>query len=49
MRRKRQAQRVREIYEQRRADGFDLVAIVGDLNDHPESDAVTLRAAKGNR
>jgi endonuclease/exonuclease/phosphatase family metal-dependent hydrolase len=39
-RRKRQAQRVREIYEQRRADGFDLVAVVGDLNDHPASPAL---------
>ena len=41
VRRKRQAQRVREIYEQRRADGFDLLAIVGDLYDHPESDALS--------
>lgn len=39
--RKRQAQRVREIYEQRRAEGFDLVAILGDLNDTPTSDALS--------
>ena len=41
VKRKRQAQRVREIYEQRRADGFDLVAIVGDLNDTPDSAALS--------
>jgi endonuclease/exonuclease/phosphatase family metal-dependent hydrolase len=40
-RRLRQAQRVREIYERRRADGFDLVAVVGDLNDHPASSALS--------
>jgi endonuclease/exonuclease/phosphatase family metal-dependent hydrolase len=36
-RRRRQAQRVREVYEQRRSEGHDLVAIVGDLNDTPDS------------
>jgi len=41
VKRKRQAQRVREIYEQRRADGFELVAIVGDLNDTPASGALS--------
>jgi endonuclease/exonuclease/phosphatase family metal-dependent hydrolase len=39
-RRKRQAQRVREIYERRRAAGLDLIAILGDLNDHPASSAL---------
>lgn len=39
--RKRQAQRVREIYEQRRAQGFDLIAVIGDLNDSPDSDALS--------
>jgi endonuclease/exonuclease/phosphatase family metal-dependent hydrolase len=32
-----QAQRVREIYDQRRSEGIELIAIVGDLNDTPES------------
>ena len=41
VRRKRQAQRVREVYERRRADGFELVAIVGDLNDTPDSAALS--------
>lgn len=39
--RKRQAQRVREIYEERRAEGHELIAIVGDLNDTPDSDALS--------
>lgn len=48
-RRKRQAQRVREIYEQRRFDGFDLIAVVGDLNDTPDSDALSpLLGSGGN-
>lgn len=37
-RRRAQAQRIREIYDQRRADGFDLIAVIGDLNDTPASD-----------
>lgn len=36
-RRKAQAQRVKEIYEARRAAGDDLIAVVGDLNDTPQS------------
>jgi len=40
-RRKRQAQRVREIYEQRRAEGVELIAILGDLNDTPDSDPLS--------
>ncbi len=36
-RRARQAKRVREIYEERRKEGFDLIAITGDLNDVPGS------------
>lgn len=35
-RRTAQARRAREIYDQRRADGIDLIAIVGDLNDTPD-------------
>ena len=37
-RRKVQAQRVAEIYNQRRAEGVELIAVVGDLNDTPASD-----------
>ena len=37
-RRKAQAQRVREIYDQRRAEGINLIAVVGDFNDTPDSD-----------
>jgi endonuclease/exonuclease/phosphatase family metal-dependent hydrolase len=34
--RRRQAKRVREIYEQRMNEGFDFIAIAGDLNDTPD-------------
>ncbi|VTR94326.1 endonuclease exonuclease phosphatase : Putative extracellular nuclease OS=Singulisphaera acidiphila (strain ATCC BAA-1392 / DSM 18658 / VKM B-2454 / MOB10) GN=Sinac_7137 PE=4 SV=1: Exo_endo_phos [Gemmata massiliana] len=37
-RRKAQAKRVREIYDQRRAAGVNLIAIAGDFNDTPASD-----------
>jgi predicted extracellular nuclease len=37
-RRKAQAVRVREIYEQRKQEGFEAIVIVGDLNDTPGSD-----------
>lgn len=37
-RRHAQAQRVRAIYDQRRADGVDHVIILGDFNDTPESE-----------
>lgn len=36
-RRRAQAERVKAIYEERVAQGHDLVAIVGDLNDLPDS------------
>jgi endonuclease/exonuclease/phosphatase family metal-dependent hydrolase len=36
--RKRQAVRVREIYEEKLSQGIELIAIVGDLNDSPERD-----------
>jgi endonuclease/exonuclease/phosphatase family metal-dependent hydrolase len=36
-RRARQAVRVRQIYEERLAEGFKYVAITGDLNDTPDS------------
>lgn len=37
-RRRAQAERVRDLYRDRIAAGHDLIAIVGDLNDTPESD-----------
>lgn len=37
-RRKAQAARVREIYEQRRQEGVEHIAVLGDLNDTPASD-----------
>lgn len=37
-RRKAQAKRAREIYDQRRSEGVDNIAIVGDFNDTPDSD-----------
>lgn len=37
-RRKAQAQRARDIYEERKQHGFIHVAIMGDLNDTPDSD-----------
>ena len=36
--RKRQALRVRNIYEDRRSEGWDLIAVAGDFNDTPKSD-----------
>jgi endonuclease/exonuclease/phosphatase family metal-dependent hydrolase len=40
-RRKAQAQRVREIYELRRLQGFDRIAVLGDFNDTPASDPLS--------
>jgi endonuclease/exonuclease/phosphatase family metal-dependent hydrolase len=40
-RRKAQAQRVRELYEQRRSQGLELIAVVGDFNDTPDSDPLS--------
>jgi len=37
-RRKAQATRVQEIYNQRKTEGFDFIAVVGDFNDTPTSD-----------
>ena len=36
--RRRQAKRVREIYEEKLSQGIDFIAVVGDLNDSPERD-----------
>jgi len=40
-RRKAQAARVREIYEAHRTAGHKLLAVIGDFNDTPESDALS--------
>lgn len=40
-RRLAQAQRIRAIYQAKRAAGEDLVAVVGDFNDTPDSDALS--------
>lgn len=45
--RMRQAKRVREIYEQRKKD-FDYIAIMGDLNDYPESDPLKPLVGEGS-
>ncbi|MBS0970203.1 endonuclease/exonuclease/phosphatase [Chimaeribacter arupi] len=37
-RRRRQAERIKAIYQQRIGEGHPLIAIVGDFNDTPESD-----------
>jgi endonuclease/exonuclease/phosphatase family metal-dependent hydrolase len=47
-RRTAQAQRVREIYDQRRAEGIEWIAIVGDLNDTPDSDPIKPLLANGS-
>lgn len=47
-RRKAQAQRVREIYDQRKAEGIESIAIVGDLNDTPDSDPLKPLLANGS-
>jgi endonuclease/exonuclease/phosphatase family metal-dependent hydrolase len=44
----RQATRVRQIYDQRRAQGIDRVAIVGDLNDTPASAPLVPLVADGS-
>lgn len=46
-RRKAQAKRVREIYEQRRAQGIDMIAVVGDFNDTPDSAPLAPLVAEG--
>lgn len=46
--RRSQAQRVREIYEQRRREGIELIAIAGDLNDTPTSQPLEPLLADGS-
>ena len=47
-RRKAQATRVREIYDLRRSEGVDMIAIVGDFNDTPDSDPLKPLFAQGS-
>jgi len=47
-RRKAQAKRIREIYDQRRAEGIELIAVVGDLNDTPDSDPLSPLLGNGS-
>lgn len=46
-RRKKQAQRVRQIYDELAAKGQTLIAVVGDMNDTPDSDALSPLIADG--
>ncbi|MBI4782937.1 MAG: endonuclease/exonuclease/phosphatase family protein [Oscillatoriophycideae cyanobacterium NC_groundwater_1537_Pr4_S-0.65um_50_18] len=43
-----QAQRVREIYDQRRSEGIELIVITGDLNDTPASKPLAPLLADGS-
>jgi endonuclease/exonuclease/phosphatase family metal-dependent hydrolase len=47
-RRRRQAKRVREIYDERLNQGFEFVAVVGDLNDTPDSEPLQPLLANGS-
>lgn len=47
-RRKLQAKRTREIYDQRRAQGIERIAIVGDFNDTPNSDPLSPLLGNGS-
>ncbi|MDX2214371.1 MAG: hypothetical protein SFY66_13860 [Oculatellaceae cyanobacterium bins.114] len=46
--RRAQAQRVREIYDHRREQGIELIAIAGDFNDTPTSDPLKPLLAEGS-
>jgi endonuclease/exonuclease/phosphatase family metal-dependent hydrolase len=47
-RRKRQAERIKDIYDRRRAKGRKLIAVVGDLNDTPDSDPLSPLLGNGS-
>lgn len=47
-RRKRQAQRVREVYDGLAASGEKLIAVLGDMNDTPDSDPLTPLTQNGS-
>jgi endonuclease/exonuclease/phosphatase family metal-dependent hydrolase len=46
--RRRQAERIRQIYDERRADGVDSIAILGDFNDTPDSDPLAPLLGSGS-
>lgn len=46
--RKRQAKRVNDIHKARLQEGVDPIAVVGDLNDTPDSDPLTPLLANGS-
>jgi endonuclease/exonuclease/phosphatase family metal-dependent hydrolase len=46
--RRRQAVRTRAIYEQRKADGIGLIAVLGDFNDTPDSNPLEPLIANGS-
>jgi endonuclease/exonuclease/phosphatase family metal-dependent hydrolase len=47
--RKRQAKKVREIYEEKLSQGIELIAVVGDLNDCPERDPLQPLIGDGSK
>jgi len=47
--RKRQAQRVADIYKKRLKQGFEYVAIMGDFNDTPENDPLSPLLGKNSK
>jgi endonuclease/exonuclease/phosphatase family metal-dependent hydrolase len=47
-RRKAQAKRVREIYDLRRSQGIDMIAVIGDLNDTPDGDPLQPLLSEGS-
>lgn len=47
-RRKRQARRVREIYDLRRSEGIEMIAVLGDFNDTPDSDPLQPLLSEGS-
>jgi endonuclease/exonuclease/phosphatase family metal-dependent hydrolase len=46
--RRRQAQRVRDIYNARRQTGLALVAVIGDFNDTPDSEPLAPLLSQGS-
>jgi endonuclease/exonuclease/phosphatase family metal-dependent hydrolase len=46
--RKRQAKRVREIYEEKLSKGIEFIAVVGDLNDSPDHDPLQPLVGNGS-
>jgi endonuclease/exonuclease/phosphatase family metal-dependent hydrolase len=47
-RRKAQAKRVREIYDLRKSQGIDMIAVAGDFNDTPDSDPLAPLLSNGS-